>query len=88
MIVKGLQAPRNIKIDFAPSPRQYEMWKLLQPNECPHCGGKIEVVEAGFDDRGKPKFAPQCTQCKSRKLPRFILGGGAAGKLSLCQPCQ
>lgn len=36
----GLKAP-NIKIDFKPSPKQYELWKLLQPDYCPHCGGHI-----------------------------------------------
>lgn len=78
-IVKGLKAPSNLTINFKPSPKQYEMWKLLQPNCCPHCGGEIEIVQIGLDERGKPKFSPQCKKCKSRKLPRFILGGGAAG---------
>lgn len=81
-MVKGLRAPTGITIDFKPSPRQYEMWKLLQPNCCPHCGGTIEIVQVGLDTHGKPKFSPQCKQCKSRHLPRFILGGGAAGKLT------
>lgn len=78
-MVKGLKAPTGLVIDFKPSPRQYEMWKYLQPNCCPHCGGEIEVVEAGLDEMGKPKFSPQCKSCGSRHLPRFILGGGAAG---------
>ena len=78
-MVKGLKAPTGLTIDFKPSPRQYEMWKLLQPNCCPHCGGEIEVVQIGLDERGKPKYSPQCKKCKSQRLPRFILGGGAAG---------
>lgn len=78
-MVKGLRAPQNLVIDFKPSPRQYEMWKLLQPNCCPHCGGEIETVKIGFDDMGKPKYSPQCKKCKSKHLPRFVLGGGAAG---------
>lgn len=78
-MVKGLKAPKNLVIDFKPSPRQYEMWKLLQPNCCPHCGGSIQVVQSGEDERGKPKFSPECKKCGSRHLPRFILGGGAAG---------
>ena len=28
MAVNRLKAPRNVRIDFAPSPRQYELWKL------------------------------------------------------------
>lgn len=78
-MVKGLKAPMGLTINFKPSPRQYEMWKLLQPNCCPHCGGEIEVVQSGLDERGKPKYSPQCKKCKTRHLPRFILGGGAAG---------
>jgi phage terminase large subunit len=79
MVVRGLQAPTNLTIDFKPSPRQYEMWKLLQPNSCPHCGGEIETVMVELDEKGKPKYSPQCKKCGSRHLPRFILGGGAAG---------
>lgn len=44
-----LRAPKNILIDFKPSPRQYELWKLLQPNYCPLCGGDIEQVLVGYD---------------------------------------
>ena len=44
MLVKGLKAPEGLTINFAPSPRQYEMWKLLQPNYCPHCGGEIGLL--------------------------------------------
>lgn len=79
MAVNRLKAPRNVRIDFAPSPRQYELWKLLQPNYCPHCGGTIEQVFIGYDQQHNPQYKPQCTKCKSQNLPQLILGGGAAG---------
>lgn len=79
MYVKGLTAPRNIKIDFKPSPRQYELWKLLQPNYCPKCGGTIGQKQIGSDTNGKPLFKPVCSQCGNDALPQLILGGGAAG---------
>lgn len=41
-MVKGLKAPMGLTINFKPSPRQYEMWKLLQPNCCPHCGVRLK----------------------------------------------
>jgi PBSX family phage terminase large subunit len=75
----GLQAPQNLKIDFAPSERQYELWKLLQPDYCPHCGGHIIQVEDGIDVKGNLKYKPQCAKCGSQDLPQLILGGGAAG---------
>ena len=77
MLVKGLKAPEGLTINFAPSPRQYEMWKLLQPNYCPHCGGEIELIVVSHDEKGLPVHAPQCKKCHSRKLPQIILGGGA-----------
>lgn len=76
-----LKAPTNIRIDFKPSPRQYELWKLLQPDYCPHCGGHIIQVKSGYDQQGNPKFVPQCDTCGTQDLPQLILGGGAAGKL-------
>lgn len=79
MLVKGLKAPEGLTINFAPSPRQYEMWKLLQPNYCPHCGGEIELIVVSHDEKGLPVHAPQCKKCHSRKLPQIILGGGAGG---------
>ena len=75
----GLKAPRNLTIDFSPSYRQYELWKLLQPDYCPHCGGHIAQKVVGTDDYGKPKYKPYCTQCGTFDLPQLILGGGAAG---------
>ena len=74
-----LKAPTNIRIDFKPSQRQYELWKLLQPDYCPHCGGHIVQKQSGVDIKGKPTFAPQCEKCGSQDLPQLILGGGAAG---------
>ena len=76
MAVNRLKAPRNVRIDFAPSPRQYELWKLLQPNSCPHCGGTIEQVFIGYDQQQNPQYKPQCTKCKTQNLPQLILGGG------------
>ena len=74
----GLKAP-NIKIDFKPSPKQYELWKLLQPDYCPHCGGHISQKMVGHDIKGNPQYKPYCTSCGSENLPQLILGGGAAG---------
>ena len=74
-----LKAPRNLHIDFSPSPRQYELWKLLQPNYCPYCGGEVEQVLIGYDQQGNPQYKPQCVKCHSQNLPQLILGGGSAG---------
>lgn len=74
-----LVAPTNITINFTPSKKQYELWKLLQPNQCPHCGGTIDQVECGVDRDGHPIYKPQCQKCGSFDLPQIILGGGAAG---------
>ena len=79
MFVKGLQSPRDLTIDFAPSPKQYELWKLLQPNYCPHCGGEIELKLTSYDMKGMPVHSPECKVCHSRHLPQIILGGGAGG---------
>lgn len=79
MAANRLKAPQNLKIEFSPSPRQYELWRLLQPNYCPHCGGEIEQVLIGYDARHNPQFKPQCKQCHTQNLPQLILGGGAAG---------
>ena len=74
-----LVPPEKLVINFQPSPRQYELWKLLQPDYCPHCGGKIIQVEIGRDDKGNVKYKPQCDTCHPQDLPQIILGGGAAG---------
>ena len=74
----GLKTP-NIKIVFKPSPKQYELWKLLQPDYCPHCGGHISQKMVGHDIKGNPQYKPYCTSCGSEDLPQLILGGGAAG---------
>ena len=79
MAINRLKPPRNLRIEFKPSPRQYELWKLLQPNYCPHCGGEIEQILVGYDPQGNPQYRPQCRHCKSQNLPQLILGGGAAG---------
>lgn len=79
MAVNRLKAPNNIHIDFQPSFRQYELWKLLQPNFCPACGGEIEQVLIGYDAKHNPQYKPQCKACNNRNLPQLILGGGAAG---------
>ena len=79
MAVNKLKAPRNIRIDFSPSPRQFELWKLLQPNYCPHCGAEIEQVLIGFDSQRNPQYKPQCKKCHTQNLPQLVLGGGAAG---------
>jgi PBSX family phage terminase large subunit len=78
-MINTLQAPSNLEINFLPSPRQYELWKLLQPDYCPYCGGSIELIFIGYDEKGNRQYKPQCSQCKSQDLPQLILGGGAAG---------
>lgn len=71
--------PQNVRIDFQPSPRQYDLWKLLQPDFCPECGGGIEQVLVGYDPQGNPQYKPECVRCHNRNLPQLILGGGSAG---------
>jgi hypothetical protein len=83
-----LKPPKNLVIDFAPSPKQYELWKLLQPDYCPHCGGNIEQVLIGYNSKGNLQYKPQCTSCKTQDLPQLILGGGAAGKRLRCRPSR
>lgn len=78
--VRGLKAPTNLTINICPSPRQWELWNLLQPNCCPHCGGEIEQAVVGTENDGRKSYKPRCKKCGSFKLPQLILGGGAAGK--------
>lgn len=78
MAVKKLSKPKNLKIDFKPSAKQYELWKCLQP-ECPECGGQVKSVFTGIDTHGNRQFVPECSGCHSRNIPQMILGGGAAG---------
>lgn len=77
--ITQLKEPKNITINFSPSPKQYELWKYLQPDYCPHCGGKIVQVEAGINREGKMMYKPACGTCHTTELPQLILGGGAAG---------
>ena len=79
MAINNLKPPQNVKIDFSPSPRQYELWRLLQPNYCTHCGGEIIQVFIGYDVNHNQQFVPECKKCHSRHLPQLILGGGSAG---------
>lgn len=78
MAQRKLKAPENLKIDFCPSPKQYELWKLLQP-ECPLCGGEVEQMLIGYDANRNPRYKPYCTRCKNENIPQMVLGGGAAG---------
>ena len=80
MAANRLKPPKSIKIDFHPSPKQYELWKMLQPNFCPVCGGEIEQVLIGVDQHNNPQYKPQCIRCHCANIPQLILGGGAAGK--------
>lgn len=75
----GLKPPGHLEINFTPSPRQYELWKLLQPDYCPHCGGHIIQKQIGIDRNGNPQYKPTCDTCGSQNLPQLILAGGAAG---------
>ena len=77
--VRGLKAPTNVTINIKPSPKQWELWNLLQPNCCPHCGGEIEQAVVGQTRDGRNSYRPRCKKCGNRKLPQLILGGGAAG---------
>lgn len=78
-IYAKLRPPQNIKIDFRPSERQYELWKLLQPDYCPKCGGHITQKLIGYDVKKNPQYKPVCESCGNTNLPQMILGGGAAG---------
>lgn len=78
MALKKLKAPESLKIDFCPSPKQYELWKLLQP-ECPLCGGEVEQMLIGYDANHNPRYKPYCKRCNNQNIPQLILGGGAAG---------
>ena len=80
-IYAKLRPPQNIKIDFRPSERQYELWKLLQPDYCPKCGSHITQKLIGYDVKKNPQYKPVCESCGNTNLPQMILGGGAAGKL-------
>lgn len=75
----ALKPPKNIVINFKPSPRQYELWNMLQPDCCPYCGGNIEQKYVGVDRKGNAQYQPECTKCHTDNLPQMILGGGAAG---------
>lgn len=74
----GLKAPKNLCINFQPSPKQYEVWQALQPDFCPHCGGHI-VQKIVSEARGHEVYKSCCEKCGSTDLPQIVLGGGAAG---------
>ena len=76
--LRKLRAPDNLNIDFSPSPKQYELWKLLQP-ECPLCGGAIKQHLIGHDADGNARYKPYCSECNNMNIPQMILGGGSAG---------
>jgi hypothetical protein len=78
MAARKLIPPKSLKIDFSPSPRQFELWKLLQP-ECHVCGGEIVQRLVGHDPNGNPQYKPFCSNCGHSNIPQLILGGGAAG---------
>lgn len=81
-----LERPRGLTINFKPSERQYELWNALQPARCDKCGGRIEMRPYSFDARGHQMYRATCTQCGNTDIPEQVLGGGAAGKLTHCQP--
>ena len=78
MASKKLVSPKTLRVDFKPSPKQYELWKLLQP-ECPSCGGEIIQKLLGYDTDMNPRYKPYCSKCGNYNIPQLILGGGAAG---------
>lgn len=69
-----LKPPESLNIDFKPSPKQYEMWKYLQP-ECPKCGGTVEMV---LQEDGTNEAV--CSKCGNSNITQMILAGGAAGR--------
>lgn len=73
-----LTAPKNLVINFQPSPKQMLVWKALQP-ECPKCGGKVEQLLKGYDANGNEIYIPTCKKCGNDNIPQTILCGGAAG---------
>lgn len=79
MGTRKLKAPQNLSINITPSPRQYELWKLLQPDYCPNCGGHITQKQIGVTNTGNPLYEPVCDTCGTNDIPQLILGGGAAG---------
>ncbi len=79
MASNKLKPPKSVRIDFKPSPRQYELWKLLQPDFCPLYGAGIQQVLIGYDINRNPQYKPQCIKCLNQNLPQLILGGGSAG---------
>lgn len=79
MAANRLRPPKNLHIDFKPSVRQFELWKLLQP-ECHICGGDIQQKLVGYDHNKNAQYKPFCTNCHNENIPHLILGGGAAGK--------
>ncbi len=76
---KGLEAPKNLVINFRPSEKQFELWQLLQPNRCNLCGGEIEQREITTGREGFRDFKPTCVKCGNQNIPQVILAGGAAG---------
>ena len=84
--LRKLIPPESLHIDFSPSPKQYELWKLLQP-ECPHCGGMVQQQLVGYDANHNPQYKPFCSVCGNPNIPQLILGGGAAGKLTPLPAC-
>lgn len=77
--MKKLVAPKKLNIDFKPSPRQYELWKALQPNYCDKCGGSLEMKLVGYDGEGHEIYKPVCSKCGNEDIPNMVLSGGAAG---------
>lgn len=74
-----LERPRGLRIDFKPSPRQYELWNALQPNRCDRCGGQLAMKPSGTDKMGHQIFQATCVQCGNTDIPEQVLGGGSAG---------
>lgn len=81
-----LERPRGLTINFSPSERQYELWNALQPNRCDKCGGELEMLPNGTDAKGHTVYQATCKKCANTDIPEQVLGGGAAGKITHCQP--
>ena len=78
--MRKLVEPQGLKITFAPSYAQYEVWEALEPNYCDKCHQHgLELKLTGYDSRGNPIHEAVCSHCGNSNISENILQGGAAG---------
>lgn len=73
-MAKRLKEPEYLNMTFKPSPKQYEMWKLVQP-QCHICGGDVAYECTGSDSDGNKQYVPLCQKCGNDNVPQIILAG-------------